>query len=270
VGKCGDRVDDMRDKGLHEQTRGREAQARRAAFAVGVCGSAGLLARMIPLWDSQPHKRAPVVTVLLILVNAGVFGHEVMLSLQGGGALEAFLTRYALVSSRLLAGWGDREQWLTLGSHMFLHGGWAHVAGNCWFLWVFGNNVECKLGHARYLGFYLASGLAAAALQIAVEPSGSVPMVGASGAISGVLGAYFILLPTAWIVTLVPWIVPVVPVPAFVFLLLWFALQAVNGYGAVSDGTAGAGGVAWWAHAGGFVAGVCLTLWAKSNRRVRR
>ncbi len=239
-------------------------------FAVGVCPQGGLLARMIPLWDSQPHRRAPVVTVVLILANLAVFGYEVVLSLRGGGALDVFVTQHALVPAQLLAGWADEAQWATLGSHLFLHGGVAHVLGNCWFLWVFGNNVECKLGPARYLVFYLASGLGAAALQIGVEPSTSVPMVGASGAISGVLGAYFILLPTAWIVTLVPWIVPIVPVPAFVFLILWFGLQAVNGFGVLMDGTAGAGGVAWWAHAGGFVAGVFLTLWAKSNRWVRR
>ena len=242
----------------------------RGVLAIGAGGRGGLLARMIPLWDSQPHKRAPVITVLLILANLGVFGHEVLLSLQGGGALEAFMKQYALVPARLLAGWDNEDQWLTLGSHLFLHGGVAHVLGNCWFLWIFGNNVECKLGHVRYLLFYLASGLGAAALQIIVDPSSSVPMVGASGAISGVLGGYFILLPTSWIVTLVPWIVPIVPVPAFLFLILWFALQAVNGFGALMSGTAGAGGVAWWAHAGGFLTGVCLTLWAKANRWVRR
>jgi membrane associated rhomboid family serine protease len=229
-----------------------------------------LLAGMIPLWDSQAHKRPPVITVLLILANLGVFGYEVVLSMQGGGELEAFMTRYALVSSRLLAGWSDQEQWLTLGSHMFLHGGVGHVLGNCWFLWIFGNNVECKLGHVRYLLFYLVSGLGAAALQIAVSPDATVPMVGASGAISGVLGGYFILLPTAWIVTLVPWIVPIVPVPAFLFLILWFALQTVNGFGTLMNGTTGAGGVAWWAHAGGFATGVCLTVWAKANRWVRK
>ncbi|MFA6959295.1 MAG: rhomboid family intramembrane serine protease [Opitutaceae bacterium] len=225
---------------------------------------------MIPLWDTQTHKRAPVVTGLLILANLAIFGYEITLGLQEGGALNAFVLRHALVPARLLAGWNDAVQWQTLGSHMFLHGSAAHVLGNCWFLWVFGKNVEDRLGSARYFLFYLASGLAAAALQIAVEPGATVPMLGASGAISGVLGAYFILLPTSWIVTLVPWIVPIVPVPAFVFLFLWFALQAVNGFGVLMAGTASDGGVAWWAHAGGFTAGVCLTLWAKSNRWVRR
>lgn len=239
-------------------------------LAVGAGGRGGLLAGMLPLWDTQRHKRAPVITVLLILANLAVFGYEVALALQGGGALETLMTRYALVPSRLIAGWDNEEQWLTLFTHMFLHGSLAHVLGNCWFLWIFGRNAEDRLGPFLYIMFYLASGLGAAALQIVVEPSAAVPMVGASGAISGVLGAYFILLPTSWIVTLVPWIVPVLPVPAFVFLILWFALQTVNGFGVLLNGTAGAGGVAWWAHAGGFLAGVCLTLWAKSNRWVRR
>lgn len=225
---------------------------------------------MIPLWDSQAHKRPPVITVMLILTNLVVFGYEWVLSAQGSAALEAFVTRYALVPAWLLAGWTEPEQWMTLGTHMFLHGGFAHVLGNCWFLWVFGNNVECKLGHVRYLLFYITCGLAAAGLQVLVSPAAAVPMVGASGAISGVLGGYFILLPTAWIVTLVPWIVPIIPVPAFLFLFLWFALQAVNGFGVLMNGTAGDGGVAWWAHAGGFVAGVCLVIWAKANRWVRR
>ena len=221
---------------------------------------------MIPLWDSQAHKRPPVITVLLIAANLGVFGHEVWLSMQGGAALDAFIGEYSLVPSRLIAGWSDEGQWLTLLSHMFLHGGAGHVLGNCWFLWVFGNNLECKLGHFGYLMFYVASGLGAAGLQVLVAPDSAVPMVGASGAISGVLGGYFILLPTAWIVALVPWIVPVIPVPAFLFLILWFALQTVNGVGALMSGTAGEGGVAWWAHAGGFITGVCLVIWAKAGR----
>ncbi len=225
---------------------------------------------MIPLWDNQEHRRPATVTGLLILANVVVFGYEVALSSQGAGVLEAFVTRHALVPSRLLAGWTDEEQWLTLGSHLFLHGSVAHVLGNCWFLWIFGQSVEDRLGAFRYLLLYVVGGLGAAALQIGVEPSAGIPMIGASGAISGVLGAYFILLPTAWIVALVPWIVPILPVPAFVFLILWFAFQAVNGFGVLMNGTAGAGGVAWWAHAGGFIAGLWLTWWARSNRWVRR
>lgn len=224
---------------------------------------------MIPLWDTQKRRRAPVVTIGLIFANLAVFGYEVALSLQGSAALEAFVTRHALVPARLLAGAGDEAQWLTLLTHMFLHGSVAHVLGNCWFLWIFGNKVEDRLGPVRYALFYLAGGLAAAALQVAVAPSADVPMVGASGAISAVLGAYFIFFPTAWVVTLVPWIVPIVPVPAFVFLILWFAMQAVNGFGVLMDGTAGAAGVAWWAHAGGFIAGVLLARRARPGKTAR-
>lgn len=226
---------------------------------------------MLPLWDLQPHKRAPVMMVLLLSANLAVFGYEVFLTLTAAPEFNALIWTHALVPSRLLSGWTDEHQWLTLLSHMFLHGGVAHVLGNVWFLWIFGNNVEDRLGSWLFLFFYLACGLGAAAMQVVVEPGASIPMIGASGAISGVLGAYFVLYPFAWIVALVPWIVPVLPVPAFVFLVLWFGLQAVNGVGALmSGGTSAAGGVAWWAHAGGFITGVCLTLWAKRNGWVRK
>lgn len=225
---------------------------------------------MLPLWDTQPHKHTPVVTALLIAANLGVFGYEMMLALQGSRGAEAFLIEFALVPQRLLAGWTDGQQWLTVLTAMFLHGGVAHVVGNCWFLWIFGNNVEDRLGHFLYLLFYLASGFGAAALQVLVDPASPVPMIGASGAISGVLGAYFILFPTAWVVALVPWIVPVLPVPAVVFLILWFIVQAFNGVGALLSGTAGEGGVAWWAHAGGFAAGVALLLSVRNLGWVRK
>jgi membrane associated rhomboid family serine protease len=226
---------------------------------------------MIPLHDTARQRRAPVMTGLLVMANLAVFGWEVWLSLTGGGrVLESFLSQYALVPGRLVAHYADEQQWLTLLTHMFLHGGLAHVLGNLWFLWIFGGNVEDRLGSFTFLLFYVAAGLAAAALQIVVEPGSMLPMVGASGAISGVLGAYLVLFPTAWVVALVPWVVPIVPVPAVVFLVLWFVLQAYNGVGALLSGTSAAGGVAWWAHAGGFVAGICLVLWAKDAGWVRR
>jgi membrane associated rhomboid family serine protease len=153
---------------------------------------------------------------------------------------------------------------------MFLHGGFAHVLGNCWFLWVFGNNIEDKLGSFRFAFFYVASGFGAAALQSLVYPASTVPMIGASGAISGVLGAYLFLFPFAWIYTLVPWIVPILPIPALVFLVVWFGLQAVNGYGALMSGQMAHGGVAWWAHAGGFVTGFALIAWARGRGWVSR
>lgn len=209
------------------------------------------------------------MTVLFVLTNLVVFGYELSLLMQGGDVAGAFVGRHALVPARLIAGWQEQDEWGTLVTHLFLHGGVAHVVGNCWFLWVFGRAVEDRFGSVRFTIFYLVSGLGAAGLQVLVEPGATLPMIGASGAISGVLGAFFVLMPTAWVVGLVPWIVPILPVPAFVFLIVWFALQALNGVGVLMTGSTG-GGVAWWAHAGGFATGVCLTVWARGKRWLRR
>ncbi len=213
---------------------------------------------MLPLWDTQPRRRPPVIVPWFIALNLTVFGYELWLLLQGGRALEIFLWEHALVPARLLEGWTDGRAWLTVLTSMFLHGSGAHVLGNCWFLWVFGGGVEARIGPGRFVVLYLSTGIGAAGLQFITEPGSIVPMLGASGAISGILGAYFVLFPRTWIVTLVPWIVPIVPVPAFVFLILWFVLQTVSGVGAFMDGPTEGGGVAWWAHIGGFVAGVFL------------
>lgn len=225
---------------------------------------------MLPLWDTEKHRRAPVMTLLLIAANMAVFIYQIVLMLKGQRVLEGWLTQHALVPARLIDGVADREEWLTVFSSMFLHGGVAHVLGNCWFLWIFGGNVEDRLGSFKFLLFYLMTGVAAAAAQLLSHPSSAIPMIGASGAISGVLGAYFILLPRAWIVTLVPWIVPIVPLPAFVFLFVWFAFQTVNGVGAWMSGASVGGGVAWWAHAGGFAAGVVMILFARKRGWARR
>ena len=225
---------------------------------------------MLPLWDTEKHRRAPVVTLLLIAVNAGVFLYQLALSLRSRGALAGFMDAHALVPAALVDGVAERGPWLTVVTSMFLHGGFAHVAGNCWFLWIFGGNVEDRLGRFRFLVFYLLAGVAGALAQVAVHPGSTIPMVGASGAISGVLGAYFILLPMAWIVTLVPWVVPVLPIPAFVFLFVWFAFQAMSGVGSLLSGSAAGGGVAWWAHAGGFAAGVVMILFARKRGWARK
>lgn len=199
---------------------------------------------------------------MLIAANLAVFGWEMWLGLAGSDrVLASFVTEHGLVAKRLLGNPGDGQQWLTVLTHMFMHGGVAHVLGNMWFLWIFGGNVECRLGPVKYLLFYLLAGAAAAAAQVVVDPRAVVPMVGASGAISGVLGAYLILFPTAWVLALVPWIVPVLPVPAVVFLVLWFAFQMWSGLGALAAGIDG--GVAWWAHAGGFAAGAAMVWRAK-------
>lgn len=208
------------------------------------------------------------MTSLVIATCIGVFIFEIVLLARGEEVLAAWLTRHALVPARLLAGLDDSAQWQTVLTSMFLHGGVAHVLGNCWFLWVFGRAVEDRLGGFGFVVFYLFSGAAAAAAQVAVDPGSSVPMLGASGAISGVLGAYLMFFPRAWVVAFVPWIVPILPVPAVVFLLLWFVAQAYAGVGSLMDGSGAAGGVAWWAHAGGFVAGAVLAkLWPRTGRR---
>jgi membrane associated rhomboid family serine protease len=224
---------------------------------------------MIPLADTAEQKRTPVVTMVLVAANFCAFGWELWLGFDGGPKLQAsVIETHALVAQRAIAQWDSVQQWQTVLTHMFLHGGWAHLLGNLWFLWIFGGNVEDRLGAFKFLLFYLLAGLVAAGAQVAVDPGSAVPMIGASGAISGVLGAYLILFPTAWVWSLVPWIVPVLPVPAVVFLVLWFAVQTLNGLGALALGATG--GVAWWAHTGGFAAGVALIVWAKRARWVRK
>jgi membrane associated rhomboid family serine protease len=226
---------------------------------------------VFPLADTAKEKGPAAVTKLLIAANVGVFCWQVWLSLSGGDrALAGFVEHHALVAERIVRHPLEGGPWTTVLTHMFLHGGVLHLLGNMWFLWIFGGNVEWRLGPFRYALFYLLAGLAAAAAQTAVSPFSTVPMIGASGAISGVLGAYFILFPTAFVWALVPWVVPVLPVPAVVFLIFWFVLQAYNGVGALLSGADAAGGVAWWAHAGGFAAGVVMILYAKSAKWVKK
>ncbi len=224
---------------------------------------------MLPLADTAKQKRPAVVNGLIITANLVVFGWELWLSIGGSDKqLAGFVTEHALVAKRLIGHPDDGAQWLTVLTHMFMHGGVAHVLGNMWFLWIFGGHVEDRLGSFKYLLFYLIAGTAAATAQLATDPGSTVPMLGASGAISGVLGAYLILFPTAWVLALVPWIVPILPVPAVVFLVLWFAFQLWSGLGSLAAGLDG--GVAWWAHAGGFVAGAAMVWWAKSAKLIRR
>jgi membrane associated rhomboid family serine protease len=226
---------------------------------------------MFPLANTAKEKGPAAITKLLVAANLAVFGWEAWLALgQGAAALDGFVTTHALVPARLLHAPLDPAQWQTIFTHLFLHGGIVHVLGNVWFLWVFGGNVEGRIGAFRFLLLYLLGGVAAAGAQILSSPFSTVTMVGASGAISAVLGAYLFLFPTAFVWTLVPWIVPILPVPAVVFLVLWFLLQAYNGLGSVLSGTSGQGGVAWWAHAGGFAAGAAMIWWAKSAGWIRR
>ena len=225
---------------------------------------------MFPYRDDNPTLRTPVVTIGVIALNTAVW-----VLVQGMGADPA-LTRsvceLGLIPGELLhripagtaiplgpgascvVGYG--ATWLTTLSSMFLHGSWFHLIGNMWFLWLFGNNIEDSMGRTRFVLFYLLSGLGAAATQTLLSPSSAVPMVGASGAISGVMGAYVILYPTVQVhmlVVLVVFITRIV-VPAYLMLGYWFLLQLVQGMATLGS----TGGVAFWAHVGGFIAGAGL------------
>ncbi|MGI3168073.1 rhomboid family intramembrane serine protease [Pseudooceanicola sp. C21-150M6] len=208
---------------------------------------------MFPLRDHNPSGRMAFVTWALIAVNVAVFLSYASLMGQPG-ALNGFFSEYAMIPARLSSGDG----YSTLITSQFLHGGVMHLAGNMLFLWIFGDNLEDEMGHAGFLLFYLASGVAAALAQYAWAPDSPVPMVGASGAIAGVMGGYMLLFPKARVDILFIFIVffKIIPVPAWVLLGLWFGLQFLNGLAADTS----SGGVAHWAHAGGFVAGLLLTL----------
>jgi membrane associated rhomboid family serine protease len=210
----------------------------------------------IPLYDDNPVRRAPVVNYFLIGLCVGAFlwqlGQNQHRILLGLGMIPAVLFGSAHLAPHLRV----VPAWATLLTSMFLHGGWFHLIGNMLFLWIFGNNVEDALGHARYLLLYLASGIAAALVQAAASPASHVPMIGASGAIAGVLGAYLLVFPRANVHVFI-WIViffRIVNVPASILLGLWFAMQLASGL-ARGHGTPG---VAFWAHVGGFLTGMIL------------
>ncbi|MEW5975019.1 MAG: rhomboid family intramembrane serine protease [Acidobacteriota bacterium] len=228
---------------------------------------------MIPLRDLNRSRTVPFITVALIVSNALVFLYELSL---GRRVLTQFLYIYGVVPAFLLnsAHWesvGAVEALLPLLTSMFLHGGWLHFLGNMLYLWVFGDNIEDRLGHLRYLGFYLVSGLAASLLHILTNPSSQLPTVGASGAIAGVLGAYLVLFPGARILTLVPvlFFVQLVELPALIFLGFWFVMQFFSGAISLSAAGADGGGTAWWAHIGGFVAGMAMILKFRNRNRPR-
>jgi membrane associated rhomboid family serine protease len=216
---------------------------------------------MIPLRSSERTYSTAVVTLVLIALNAVVFLHEITLP---DYQLNRFILQYGLVP--------DRLHFYQLFTSMFIHGGWMHILGNMWFLWVFGRGVEDSIGHTRYLIFYLACGVASALANVLATPFSPVPTVGASGAIAGVMGAYLIKFPRARIVTLVLIIFffTTLDIPAAFLLLYWFAIQFFNGFGSIGGGSQVArGDVAWFAHIGGFIAGMLLILVMPSQRRYR-
>jgi membrane associated rhomboid family serine protease len=233
---------------------------------------------MIPLRATIPSQHISWVNYIVISLNLAVFCYELTL----GPHLGEFLFTYGWMPRQYSIGeWYHGPFRLTsLVTSMFLHGGWLHLFGNMLYLYIFGRNVEDRLGHFAYLCFYLLSGVVAALTQTFVSPVAHVPMIGASGAIAGVLGAYFLFFPLSRVVMLVPLLFSfqVVRVPAVLYLLLWFLLQLFSGISTL--GNQAAGGVAWWAHMGGFVAGLTLApllgthrrlsrLWARRRRRGR-
>lgn len=212
---------------------------------------------MVPLRDENPTTITPYITYGLIIINILVFVLEV--SLQQQGQLEEFFQAWAVVPEQLTA--KPQGEWITLFSAQFLHGGWLHLGGNMLFLWIFGNNVEDCLGHIKYLLFYLVCGALAALAHWFFSMNSAIPSLGASGAIAGVMGAYIIRYPKAKIVTLIPlyFIFTTVRIPAFLFLGIWFIQQAFYSIASLPQTTISApGGVAYWAHAGGFVFGAIL------------
>ena len=216
---------------------------------------------MIPLRDVIPSRTTPVVTISLVVLNALIFLYELSL----GEQVNEFMFSFGLVPAYF--------SWLNVVTSMFLHGGFLHAAGNMLYLWIFGDNVEDRMGHGRFLAFYLLCGIAAALAQTITVPNSMIPMVGASGAIAGVVGAYFVLYPHSRIVTLVTLLFfwQIMEVPAVLFLGIWFLMQFLSGVGSIASATAGepAGGIAFWAHVAGFAAGVLGVMIFRRPERQR-
>jgi len=231
---------------------------------------------MFPIRDNVPARRAPIVTYLLIGVNVVLFLRQA--ALPDPAQLE-YLHVFGVVPRRLLQpAWAERVGFppgaaLSLFTSMFLHGGWFHLISNMWALWLFGDNVEDRLGRLRYILFYVLCGVVAMLAHVALNPASVVPAVGASGAIAGVMGAYLLYFPLARMVVMIPvFFYPLFfEVPAVVFLVLWILTQLVGGASARLAGAAGAGGVAFWAHVGGFFCGMILgARWRPRRRSLRR
>ena len=202
---------------------------------------------MIPLRDVIPSRTTPYITVVIIVLNALAWLVELGLPRDG---LPVFLQVYGVVPANFRAA--------TLVTSMFLHGSWMHVIGNMWYLWIFGDNVEDRLGHGRFIIFYLLCGAAAAIGQIVMDPTSTLPTIGASGAIAGVMGAYFVLYPTSRVLTLVPLIIfwEIIELPAIFLLGFWFLMQLFSAGAIAVTSSTGGGGVAFAAHVAGFLLGV--------------
>lgn len=219
---------------------------------------------MFPLYDTVRSRRFPFINLMLILINVLAFLYEIQMD---PSALKEFIFEWGLIPARLLS--DPSTVWVTIFTSMFLHGGWFHIINNMWVLFIFGDNVEARMGGIRYLIFYFLSGVAAVFLQTYILPSSNVPMIGASGAVAGVLGAYLILFPHSRIASLVPilFIFTIIEIPAVIFLLFWFASQLYSGLFAI-QGSSGSG-IAWWAHVGGFLFGIIMVFFFRTRTTYR-
>jgi membrane associated rhomboid family serine protease len=217
---------------------------------------------MIPLRDVIPSRSVPALVIAIIVLNAFACFFELTL---GDRELAFFVRSYGVVPADFT--------WSSVFTSMFLHGGWMHFLGNMLFLWIFGDNVEDRMGHGRFVVFYLLCGAVAAVVHVMTEPGSPIPTIGASGAIAGVMGAYFVLYPHSRILTLLPLFIfwQIIEVPAVVFLGLWFLLQLFSGVGTMLMASQGApaGGIAFWAHIAGFLAGVVLVYAFRRPERAR-
>jgi membrane associated rhomboid family serine protease len=225
---------------------------------------------MIPFRDNIPSRSFPLITVCIIVINVVAFLYELTL----GPLLESFLIQFGVVPAAV-ARWPESELpvqavAIPFVTSMFLHGGWLHLIGNMWYLWIFGDNIEDRLGHFTFLIFYLLCGVGAGIVHTVLNLHTIVPAVGASGAIAGVLGAYIVSYPFARVMTLVPIFIfiQVIEIPAILVLGLWFLMQFFYGTASLAVTTASEGGVAWWAHVGGFVIGLILVgLFPRKDRQ---
>ncbi|MCB0833444.1 MAG: rhomboid family intramembrane serine protease [Bacteroidetes bacterium] len=222
---------------------------------------------MIPLRDTVPSYSYPVVTVTIIVLNAFVWIFELLL----GPDLAVFIAHFGIVPAKYF--WlADNQpfavvdRFLPFLTSMFLHGGWMHVIFNMWYLWIFGDNIEDRLGHARFVLFYLAAGIGAGIFHLLINSDSAVPTIGASGAIAGVMGAYFVLFPHSRVLTFIPifFFFQIVEIPAVFFLGFWIFIQFFQG--GVSLLSANSGGVAWWAHFGGFAIGALIALFFRKRK----
>ena len=239
---------------------------------------------MIPIRDDNPTFHPSIVAYAIIGLNVASwillqgFGMypQLMVSVFKFGVIPGELLGLVPPGTSIPVGQGMQyvveatPNFLSVVTHMFMHGGWLHIIGNMWFLWIFGDNVEDRLGHSRYLGFYLFAGFSASFLHILFNASSRIPVIGASGAIAGVMAAYLLLFPYARILTLIPLFVFIplfIEIPAYLFILFWFMTQLLSG--TVSLLSLTSGGIAWWAHVGGFLAGIFVVLRVRKREKKR-